>query len=254
MRLLYSWRAHAQSICHVEYLVGIEGIITASADCTVRLWTLSGEQVGIFGQGDPWRLDERDTWFDDVCHTIEGTHDDKVVASERRLQALLPPPLKMTKPDGPAAAGTVDSTKDVYRLPGSQLEELQRLGKLLNLKPVRQQEVRPSAHEVISSLPPVKMLDGSSRPQMLKRQATLSALQTGQATTPAAKTTSNKSALWQPSVRTPMATRDMQRQLFLSRPGSSPNLWAASRKIAGDASLEAGRRAERESRRRAPFA
>ncbi len=43
----------SRAISSIEYLVGIEGLLTASSDCTVRLWTLYGAQVGVFGQPEP---------------------------------------------------------------------------------------------------------------------------------------------------------------------------------------------------------
>ena len=42
---LYTWRAHTRAITRLAYLTGVEGVLSSSTDCTVRLWTLSGEQV-----------------------------------------------------------------------------------------------------------------------------------------------------------------------------------------------------------------
>ena len=36
VKMLFTWRAHRQSIVHVEYLPGIDGLMTASTDCTAR--------------------------------------------------------------------------------------------------------------------------------------------------------------------------------------------------------------------------
>lgn len=66
---LASWRAHRRAIVrleHLSHLAKVGGLVTASADCSVRLWSLSGEQVGIFGLGTPWRLDERATWLEPI--------------------------------------------------------------------------------------------------------------------------------------------------------------------------------------------
>lgn len=62
--LLFSWRAHLRCIVRLEYVKGLEGLVTCSTDCTVRMWTLRGEQIGMFGQEQPWALAERGTWFD----------------------------------------------------------------------------------------------------------------------------------------------------------------------------------------------
>ncbi|KAJ1123019.1 hypothetical protein NDU88_001492, partial [Pleurodeles waltl] len=40
--LLSSWRGHLKSISHVEYVDKHKLIVTASYDCNVRLWRLSG--------------------------------------------------------------------------------------------------------------------------------------------------------------------------------------------------------------------
>ena len=65
MRVLFSWKAHLRAVVQLEYLKGVEGIVSASTDCTVRLWTLSGEQIGVFGQAEPWKLVDHTSWLDD---------------------------------------------------------------------------------------------------------------------------------------------------------------------------------------------
>ncbi|KAI4873765.1 hypothetical protein NFI96_010621 [Prochilodus magdalenae] len=56
--LLSSWRGHLKSIVCVEYVERFRLLVTASHDCTVRLWTIAGSYIGTFGQtlwcvGDP---------------------------------------------------------------------------------------------------------------------------------------------------------------------------------------------------------
>ena len=48
--LLNSFRAHTRSIHSVDYVTDREILITASADCSVRLWTLNGQYIGTFGE------------------------------------------------------------------------------------------------------------------------------------------------------------------------------------------------------------
>ena len=50
--VLYSWHAHQGSVVTVEYLSRDEGalLLSASEDCTARLWTLNGQYIGMFGQ------------------------------------------------------------------------------------------------------------------------------------------------------------------------------------------------------------
>ena len=47
-----SWHAHQGSVVTVEYLSRDQGalLLSASEDCTARLWTLDGQYIGMFGQ------------------------------------------------------------------------------------------------------------------------------------------------------------------------------------------------------------
>ncbi|XP_078507939.1 EF-hand calcium-binding domain-containing protein 8 isoform X2 [Lissotriton helveticus] len=47
--LLSSWRGHLKNISHVEYVDKHKLIVTASYDCNIRLWRLSGSCLGTFG-------------------------------------------------------------------------------------------------------------------------------------------------------------------------------------------------------------
>ena len=61
---------------------------------------------------DPWQLNARESWFDASCYAIEGTQDDKVLASQRRLRSLLPPtPLTRAKPPPVTAGGAADKAE-----------------------------------------------------------------------------------------------------------------------------------------------
>jgi WD40 repeat protein len=92
VKMLFTWRAHMRAIVRVEYLRGIEGVLTASTDCTVRLWTLAGEQVGVFGQTEAWALEERHTWLDGTRCTLGEDNDNKVArVDETQLRLLMPP-------------------------------------------------------------------------------------------------------------------------------------------------------------------
>ena len=48
--LVNSFRAHMRSIHSIDYVTEREILITASADCSVRLWTLNGQYIGTFGE------------------------------------------------------------------------------------------------------------------------------------------------------------------------------------------------------------
>lgn len=49
---LSSWRAHVAEVVSVEYIPYDDTplVLTASADCTARLWTVTGNYIGTFGQ------------------------------------------------------------------------------------------------------------------------------------------------------------------------------------------------------------
>lgn len=47
-----TWHAHQGTVVSVEYLPRDQGalLLSASEDCTARLWTLDGQYIGMFGQ------------------------------------------------------------------------------------------------------------------------------------------------------------------------------------------------------------
>lgn len=57
-----SWRAHDSTIVTIVYIPESNGLsaqellLTASTDKCCRLWTLSGEYIGVFGQENSWNL------------------------------------------------------------------------------------------------------------------------------------------------------------------------------------------------------
>ena len=63
-------------------------MISASTDCTARLWTLSGEQVGLFGQEAGWQLDKRETWLDRSRCIAGSANEGK--AARTQTQTLTP--------------------------------------------------------------------------------------------------------------------------------------------------------------------
>jgi len=58
--LVHSWQAHLSPIIFCEwtdYKDNGDFILTGSTDHTTRLWTMNGEQIGIFGQRQSWDLE-----------------------------------------------------------------------------------------------------------------------------------------------------------------------------------------------------
>ncbi|XP_064153575.1 WD repeat-containing protein on Y chromosome-like [Anguilla rostrata] len=60
-KLLTSWQCHLRRVIHLEYVEHLDLIITASLDCNVRLWTVSGTYIGTFGQVR-WRVEDPETF------------------------------------------------------------------------------------------------------------------------------------------------------------------------------------------------
>lgn len=48
--LVNSYRAHKQTVTHVEYVNGFELLVTSSVDKNIRVWTLDGHFVGVLGE------------------------------------------------------------------------------------------------------------------------------------------------------------------------------------------------------------
>jgi WD40 repeat protein len=58
--LAHSWQAHLSPIVFCEwmdYKGNGDFILTASTDHTARLWTINGQQIGIFGQRQQWDIE-----------------------------------------------------------------------------------------------------------------------------------------------------------------------------------------------------
>ncbi|XP_048365057.1 WD repeat-containing protein 64-like isoform X1 [Sphaerodactylus townsendi] len=72
--LLQTWRAHDRSITSVALVSDYPLLLTSSLDCSVKLWSLEGEYVGMFGQKEPWNIEEKSSWkqFDP---NISSVHD-----------------------------------------------------------------------------------------------------------------------------------------------------------------------------------
>lgn len=54
--LLTSFRGHCKAITTITYVDKSELIVSGSADCSVRLWTLRGRYIGTFGQNMHWAI------------------------------------------------------------------------------------------------------------------------------------------------------------------------------------------------------
>ncbi|XP_039770903.1 WD repeat-containing protein on Y chromosome-like isoform X2 [Ornithorhynchus anatinus] len=57
-----SWRAHVGPVTALELIEEEKALLTSSADCTVRFWSLDGECIGTFGQTALWDLSTPASW------------------------------------------------------------------------------------------------------------------------------------------------------------------------------------------------
>ncbi|XP_075143470.1 cilia- and flagella-associated protein 337-like [Leptodactylus fuscus] len=63
--LLHCWRPHMSDITSVIPVEKHKVLVTSSQDCTVKLWTIQGEFIGIFGQDKPWCLKKTESKKDE---------------------------------------------------------------------------------------------------------------------------------------------------------------------------------------------
>jgi hypothetical protein len=85
----HSWRAHMQAVTSVDFVSRRAMIVTASADATVALWTVSGKHVGVFGQSapgmpmgtPPWDINDASTWppFETLPQPSLSEMDDEAI-------------------------------------------------------------------------------------------------------------------------------------------------------------------------------
>ena len=52
--LINSFKGHLQGISEMAYIDACERLVTCASDCSVRMWSIYGQFIGIFGQETPW--------------------------------------------------------------------------------------------------------------------------------------------------------------------------------------------------------
>lgn len=85
-RLVASWRAHIQAVSTVTLVEESRVVVTGSVDCSVRVWTMSSEYVGTFGDKNKWVLASEPTGSS-IALGVARKKPDDVLAEERRREA-----------------------------------------------------------------------------------------------------------------------------------------------------------------------
>ncbi|XP_060102791.1 WD repeat-containing protein 64-like [Heteronotia binoei] len=75
--LLQNWRAHDCTVTSVAFMNDYHLLLTSSLDCSVKLWSLEGEYIGMFGQKEPWNIEEKSSWkqFDPNISSANDSND-----------------------------------------------------------------------------------------------------------------------------------------------------------------------------------
>lgn len=82
--LITAYRGHTKTITWLEYVPNVSGqelFISSSLDCSVRLWTLQGEFLGLYGQALLWNLKDIDLplWRDGSYVDFESTQSQSII-------------------------------------------------------------------------------------------------------------------------------------------------------------------------------
>ncbi|XP_053098931.1 EF-hand calcium-binding domain-containing protein 8 isoform X2 [Hemicordylus capensis] len=78
---LNSWKGHLKKVVSIKYVEKFRVILTSSHDCTIKLWMISGQYIGTFGQM-LWKLDVQ------PMVAMEVSEEIRRVASLHTLQVL----------------------------------------------------------------------------------------------------------------------------------------------------------------------
>lgn len=79
-------RAHTKAINSIEYVDDSSVVISASSDCAIRVWTLSGEYIGTFGE--TWKPLSDKTLKKPALNDFRLPKDLRRVASARTFRVL----------------------------------------------------------------------------------------------------------------------------------------------------------------------
>ncbi|KAI9099891.1 WD40-repeat-containing domain protein [Phlyctochytrium arcticum] len=82
------FRAHMRSVVSLDLMDGYDAVVSASTDCTVRVFTLQGHYIGTFGQPTPWDITNPSTYAHPMKPTEIADFEAAVAAArESQLEA-----------------------------------------------------------------------------------------------------------------------------------------------------------------------
>jgi WD40 repeat protein len=150
--LKLAWRSHLLSIVSIDTAEEGGVVITASTDCTVRLWTLKGFYIGTFGQRVAWQLplpppgprgpnifplippDLHRSSSIETLHTISGAIKSKWILAKILLRIL------RTKGPSGTSGHHDDQTPPLEDVLGRCYKRRTRVRRLIERQPLRQRE------------------------------------------------------------------------------------------------------------------
>ncbi|KAJ3391675.1 hypothetical protein HDU92_008924 [Lobulomyces angularis] len=103
MPLISSFRGHVKSVLSVDLIESVDIIVTASADCTARIFTYKGEYVGTLGQSDLWDLTNPTTFqhplkpLEVIMSELEACSDDQTFQKLKEMSTKTNQSKKKTK-------------------------------------------------------------------------------------------------------------------------------------------------------------
>ncbi|XP_053398693.1 WD repeat-containing protein 49-like isoform X5 [Mercenaria mercenaria] len=92
--VLVTWRGHVKSVTSIALVEEHKLLISASVDCTVRMWNMEGHYVGTFGQPDAWDIYNQSLWQHpmvpyDVLIDPMSLPDHPVVAEKQNMHQII---------------------------------------------------------------------------------------------------------------------------------------------------------------------
>ncbi|XP_052794800.1 WD repeat-containing protein on Y chromosome-like [Mya arenaria] len=162
-----TWRGHVKSVTAISLVEEHKLLITASVDCTVRLWNMDGHYVGTFGQPDPWDIYNQGTWQHpmvpyDVLIDPMSLPDHPVVSEKQNMHQIIYEDKSSTDKTTRTPTPPVVYSKQQYHIDDDTIASLIRektfkkgTGKRQRhekLRPVRIDRGGPSEYQMLRTL------------------------------------------------------------------------------------------------------